>query len=116
YHNQARYTDRPTPATAAAVGIETSDAWTQLAQLGDQLPRLVRELRTDRAQLAPESVRARLAEAEATARRAVERANTAERRATEAEDEADRLVEGAEAEHAATRAELATARDELERL
>src|SRR5213595_177213 len=77
YHNQARYADRPAPASPVPGGTDVGDAMTQLVALADQLTRVSRELRTERAQLEPDSVRARLAEAEATARRAVERANTA---------------------------------------
>lgn len=119
YHNQARYTNRPTPVPTTT--NESPDAWTLLTQLGDQLPRLVRELRTERAQLDPDSVRAQLAEADATARRAVERANTAEQRTAHAEDDAAALLEGAEAETTVarenldqTRAQLAEAHERLD--
>src|SRR5687767_7475900 len=84
WHNAHRSTGRaqPTPSPGAG-GAETADAWTLLMQVGEQLPRLVKEIRAERQQLEPDSVRARLAEAEAAARRAAERAHTAERDAAQ---------------------------------
>src|SRR4249920_1755731 len=53
WHNAHRSTGRPAaPAPAGGAG-ETADAWTLLLQVGDQLPRLVKEIRAERQALEP---------------------------------------------------------------
>ncbi|MBE1612132.1 hypothetical protein [Actinopolymorpha pittospori] len=85
-----------TAAAEAAAG-QDDDPLASLEDVGRRLPALIRRVRGDLAQVDPERVRARLADAEAAQRRAEARAATAEAAAREAIEESEAAWEAAEA-------------------